>query len=236
MLPPMALSGAYEFSPGRAAAAAAAADLMEPGMTVGLGSGRAVWSVIEAMGARWAGRPQVRVVVASEATYALAHAAGIEVVQLDGSVELDLAVDGADEVDPELRLLKGGGGALLREKIVASAARRFVVVAEVPKLVSHLGETFRLPVEVVRFGWRDTRRRLARILPDVERRSVGDEPYQTDEGHYIFDCALPASADLEQLDRDVKLLPGVVEHGLFLGMAERALLGEPDGGVRELTA
>jgi ribose 5-phosphate isomerase A len=230
----MAMSGAYEFSPGRAAAAAAAAELMEPGMTVGLGSGRAVWSVIEAMGARWAGRPQVRVVVASEATYALAHSAGIDVVQLDGTFELDLAVDGADEVDPELRLLKGGGGALLREKIVVSAARRFVVVAEVPKLVSHLGETFKLPVEVVRFGWRDTRRRLAHLLPEAERRSVGDEPYQTDEGHYILDCTLPADDDLERLDHEIKVVPGVVEHGLFLGMAERGLIGEPNGGVREL--
>jgi ribose 5-phosphate isomerase A len=229
------MSGAYEFSPGRAAAAEAAAQLMEPGMTVGLGSGRAVWSVIEAIGARWPGNPEIRLVVASEATYAIAHAAGIEVVQLDGGSELDLAVDGADEVDPQLRLLKGGGGALLREKIVASAARRFVVVAEVPKLVSRLGETFMLPVEVVRFGWRDTRRRLAALLPDAERRSVGDEPYQTDEGHYIFDCRIPEDADIERLDHEIKLLPGVVEHGLFLGMAERVLLGEPDGGVRELT-
>jgi ribose 5-phosphate isomerase A len=231
----MAMSGTYEFSPGRAAAAGAAAELIEPGMTVGLGSGRAVWSVIEAIGARWPGRPKIRVVVASEATYAIAHAAGIEVVQLDGGFELDLALDGADELDSQLRLLKGGGGALLREKIVASAAHRFVVVAEMSKVVNRLGETFKLPVEVVRFGWRDTRRRLADLLPEAERRSVGDEPYQTDEGHYIFDCTIPPEADVDQLDREVKLLPGVVEHGLFLGMAERALVGEPDGGVRELT-
>jgi ribose 5-phosphate isomerase A len=232
----MAVSGAYEFSPGRAAAARAAVELIEPGMTVGLGSGRAVWAVIEAIGARWAGRPKISVVVASEATYAIAHAATIPVVQLDGGFELDVAIDGADEVDSELRLLKGGGGALLREKIVASAARRFVVVAEVPKLVGRLGETFTLPVEVVRFGWRDTRRRLADLLPETERRSVGDEPYQSDEGHYILDCVIPPDADIERLDREIKLLPGVVEHGLFLGMAERALIGEPDGGVQVMTA
>ena len=231
----MGMSGAYEFSPGRVAAAQAAVELIEPGMVVGLGSGRAVWSVIESIGARWPGRPQIRVVVASEATYAITHAAGIEVMHLDGSVELDLAVDGADEVDPQLRLLKGGGGALLREKIVASAAKRFVVVAELPKLVGRLGETFALPVEVVRFGWRDTRRRLSDLLPEAERRSVGDEPYQTDEGHYILDCAIPADADIERLDREIKLLPGIVEHGLFIGMAERVLVGEPDGSVRVLT-
>jgi ribose 5-phosphate isomerase A len=232
----MGVSGAYEFSPGRGAAAHAAAELVEPGMTVGLGSGRAVWAVIEAIGARWPGKPPISLVVASEATYAIAQAAGIDVVQLDGRAELDLAVDGADEVDPELRLLKGGGGALLREKIVASAASRFVVVAEAEKSVERLGTSFRLPVEIVRFGWRDTRRRLAALLPDARQRSVGDEPYQTDEGHYILDCALGPDADPDALDAQINLIPGVVEHGLFIGMAERVLLGRQDGGVDVLGA
>jgi ribose 5-phosphate isomerase A len=236
MLRDMAVSGAYEFSPGRAAAAAAAVELMEPEMVVGLGSGRAVWAVIEAIGARWVGPKPIRAVVASEATYAIAHAAGIEVAPLDGRAELDLAVDGTDEVDSELRLLKGGGGALLREKIVASAARRFVVVAETEKLTDRLGTGFSLPVEIVRFGWRDTRRRLTALLPEAERRSVGDEAYTTDEGHYILDCSIPADVDLEPLDRELKLVPGVVEHGLFLGIAERVLLGRPDGQVDVLGA
>jgi ribose 5-phosphate isomerase A len=230
----MGVSGAYEFSPGRAAAAAAAVELMEPEMTIGLGSGRGVWAVIEAIGARWMGPKPVRAVVASEATYAIAHAAGIDVVPLDGKVELDIAVDGTDEVDSELRLLKGGGGALLREKIVASAAERFVVVAEAEKLTDRLGTRFTLPVEIVQFGWRDTRRRLAGLLPDAERRSVGDEAYTTDENHYILDCALPPEAELEELDRRLNLMPGVVEHGLFLGMAERVLLGRQDGQVQVL--
>jgi ribose 5-phosphate isomerase A len=156
------------------------------------------------------------------------------VIPLDGEVDLDLAFDGTDEVDAELRLLKGGGGALLREKIVASAAERFVVVAEAEKLTDRLGTGFTLPVEIVRFGWRDTRRRLAGLLPDAERRSVGDEAYTTDEGHYILDCAIPPDADLEGLDRELNLTPGVVEHGLFLGMAERVLLGQRDGNVRVL--
>ncbi|HEX2233798.1 MAG TPA: ribose-5-phosphate isomerase RpiA [Thermoleophilaceae bacterium] len=230
----MGVSGAYEFSPGRAAAAAAAVELMEPEMTIGLGSGRGVWAVIEAIGARWIGPKPVRAVVASEATYAIAHAAGIDVVPLDGKAELDIAVDGTDEVDSELRLLKGGGGALLREKIVASAAKRFVVVAEAEKLTDRLGSKFTLPVEVVRFGWRDTRRRLSRLLPDAERRSVGDEAYSTDENHYILDCAIPPEVDLEALDGDLNLMPGVVEHGLFLGMAERVLLGQQNGTVQVL--
>jgi ribose 5-phosphate isomerase A len=219
-------------SEARTAAAAAAVELVEPGMTIGLGSGRALWKVVELL--RQRGGP-VRAAVASSRTEQLAREAGFELTELDGSVALDLALDGADEVDPQLRLIKGGGGALLREKIVISAARRFVVVAEASKRVDRLGETFRLPVEVVRFAWRDTRRRLAPLLPDAELRAGDDgDPYMTDEGHFILDCTLPGDADLESLDRSLKQLPGVVEHGLFIGMASQALLGRPDGSVELL--
>jgi ribose 5-phosphate isomerase A len=217
----------------RAAAAAAAVELVEPGMVIGLGSGRAVWKVVELLGERGAA---VRAATASNRTAELARSVGIEIVELDGTVGLDLALDGADEVAPDLGLIKGGGGALLREKIVISAARRFVVVAETPKKVERLGEHFRLPVEVVQFAWRDTRRRLASLLPEGELRLDAGAPYVTDEGHYILDCPIPPGADVTELDISVKRVPGVVEHGLFLGMAERALLGRPDGGVEELTA
>jgi ribose 5-phosphate isomerase A len=224
-------------SAARDAAAAAAVALIEPGMAIGLGSGRAVWRVVALLGERVGeggdlAAGGVRAVTASSLTDELARAAGIEVVELDGSLELDLALDGADEVDDSLRLVKGGGGALLREKIVVSAATRFVVVAEAFKRVERLGERFRLPVEVVQFGWRDTRRRLARLLPDAELRRRDDgEPYVTDERHFILDCALPGDADLDLLDTHLHQVPGVVEHGLFIGMAERALLGRSDGGV-----
>ena len=117
-----------------------------------------------------------------------------------------------------------------------AAARCFVVVAETAKRVERLGEGFRLPVEVVRFGWPDTRRRLAGLLPDTELRRDGDEPYVTDEGHYILDCAIPDDADPDALDHELKRIPGVVEHGLFLGMAEQALLGRTDGEVEVVTA
>jgi ribose 5-phosphate isomerase A len=218
----------------RGAAAEAAAALVEPGMAVGLGSGRAVWKVVELLGEKGGG---FRVVTASERTAALAREAGLELVELDGSLELDLALDGADELDRELRLIKGGGGALLREKIVISAARRFVVVAETPKLVDRLGVSFRLPVEVVRFGWRDTRRRLLPLLPEAELRLREDgEPYLTDESHYILDAPIPPDADIDLLARSLRTVPGVVETGLFLGLAERALLGRPDGGVDVLSS
>src|SRR5215208_1495397 len=177
-------------------------------MTIGLGSGRAVWAVVERLPAG------VRAVVASELTRKRALTARIEVVELDGSFELDLALDGADEVDPRLGLIKGGGGALLREKIVISAARRFVVVAEAAKRVERLGERQRLPVEVVRFGWRDTRRRLAELLPGPELRMDGADPYRTDEGHLILDCEIPPGVDPAELDTGLQRVPGVVENGL----------------------
>jgi ribose 5-phosphate isomerase A len=214
----------------RSAAAAAAAELVEPGMTIGLGSGRAVWATIERL-------PQgTRAVVASELTRERALTAGTEVVELDGTIELDLALDGADEVDGSLGLIKGGGGALLREKIVISAARRFVVVAETAKKVDRLGEHFPLPVEVVRFGWRDTRRRLAHLLPDAELRSTedGSQPYVTDEGHYILDAQIPTGTDPAPLDLALRRVAGVVDHGLFLDVADLALLGRPDGTVERL--
>ncbi len=220
-------SASHEAALAREATATRASELVSPDMTIGLGSGRAVWRVVELLSER----PPAGAVVASKRTDALARDAGIEVVELDGSVELDLAIDGADEIDPELRLIKGGGGALLREKIVIAAAQRFVVVAEAGKRVERLGQGFRLPVEVVRFGWPDTRRRLAALLPDTELRTDGDDPYLTDEGHYILDCAIPVDADPDALDRELKRVPGVVEHGLFIGLADRALLGRPDGGV-----
>jgi len=221
-------------SPARDAASAAAIELIEPDTTIGLGSGRAVWRVVDRIAERWPDGPPLRAVVASELTHARARDAGIEVVELDGTFELDIAIDGADEVDRDLRLIKGGGGALLREKIVIAAARRFVVVAETNKLVDRLGASFRLPVEVARFAWRDTQRRLAELLPDPELRIAGDSAFLTDEGHHILDCPIPPGTDLDALADQLGRIPGVLEHGLFIGMAEQALLGTPDGTVEQL--
>ena len=143
-------------------------------------------------------------------------------------MELDLALDGADEVAPDLGLIKGGGGALLREKIVVCAARRFVVVAETPKRVERLGRAHAA-------AGRGHPLRLARHAPAARRAAAGRascasrrrHPYLTDEGHYILDCVVPPDADAAELDLALKRIAGVVEHGLFLGMAERALLGHP---------
>jgi ribose 5-phosphate isomerase A len=216
----------------RNAAAAAAVERIEAGMTIGLGSGRAVWRVIEKIEERFGERPPIRAAFASNRTAELAQTAGIVTATLDGRVRLDLALDGTDEIDPQLGLLKGGGGALLREKIVVASADRFVVVAEERKSVARLGETFRLPVEVVRYGWPETRKRVLELLPSAElRRRDRDEPYVTDEGHLLLDCDLPETDDLERLAAHIKGTVGVVEHGLFLGRADEALLGRPDGSV-----
>jgi ribose 5-phosphate isomerase A len=216
----------------RDAAASAAVERIEPGMTIGLGSGRAVWRVIEKIEERFGDRPPLKAAFASNRTAELARAAGIQAAPLDGHTRIDLALDGADEVDPDLGLIKGGGGALLREKIVIASAERFVVVAEGRKAVTRLGETFRLPVEVVRFGWPETRNRVTQILPTADlRRRDRDEPYVTDEGHLLLDCELPQADDLEQLAARIKQTVGVVEHGLFLDMATEALLGRSDGSV-----
>jgi ribose 5-phosphate isomerase A len=219
-------------SPARAAAAAAAAELVEPGMTIGLGSGRAVWAVLDLLRDRG-----IRAAAASARTDELLREAGIEVADLDGTVRLAIAIDGADEVDPELGLIKGGGAAMLREKLVVKAAERFVVVAEARKKVVRLGQTRGLPVEVVRFAWRDTQRRLLSLVPSAElRSSEHGDVVLTDEGHYILDCELPPSGDLAALGDAIKAEVGVVEHGLFIGMTSLALLGSDDGSVECVSA
>jgi ribose 5-phosphate isomerase A len=221
--------------PAREAAARAAAERVEPGMTLGLGSGRAVWRTIELIAERWPDTPPVRSAFASDKTAQLAAEAGIEAVELDGATRLDVAIDGADEIDPDLGLIKGGGAALLREKLVVAAAERFVVVAEERKRVDRLGETFKLPVEVVRFAWADTRNRVLELLPSADLRTQeSDEPVLTDEGHLLLDCELPEQGDLHELAAALKATVGVVEHGLFLGMADEVLLGREDGSLSTL--
>jgi ribose 5-phosphate isomerase A len=227
------MTGIFD-DPARAAAVAAARTRVEAGMTIGLGSGRAVFALVEALASKWRGPSGLRAVTASSATEARARAAGIDLVELDGELVLDLAIDGADEVDRGLGLIKGGGSALLREKLVMAAARRVLIVAEASKFVERLGTIHPLPVEVVRFAWPSTRLRLLELVPAAVLRVAADgAPVVTDEGHYLIDCAVP-DGDLAALGAAVKATLGVVEHGLFLGMADEVLLGRTDGSVRIL--
>lgn len=219
----------------RAAVAAAAAARVEPGTTVGLGSGRALWATMELL-ARRDELQGLRVVAASTETEQLAAECGFSIAPLDGQVRPDLYIDGADEVGPDLGLIKGHGAALLREKLVATASRRFIVVAEAVKRVRRLGAQRTLPVEVVRFGWADTRRRLRRHFAEVTVRADGEGPLVTDEGHLLLELALPDDMDATTVAGLLDATVGVVEHGLFLRLADEVLLGHPDGHVDVLTA
>jgi ribose 5-phosphate isomerase A len=222
------------YQPGKRAAARAAADLVRSGMRVGFGTGTTFRHVLERLAERIAAEGlDVVGVPTSEATAGAARALGVPLGSLDEIEALDLAIDGADEVDRRKNLIKGGGGALLREKIVAAAARELVVVVSDNKLVERLGETFALPVEVVPFGWRRTAAALEALGARVTLRCGADgEPFVTDGAHRILDCALPPIDDPAALERCIDAIPGVVESGLFVGMAGRVLVGAADGSVR----
>ncbi len=221
-------------------AAAYALELVEPGMKLGLGTGSTAAAFIEGLGARVREGLAITCVATSQTTQAQAQALGIPLADLDTLGELDLTVDGADEIDPSLGLIKGGGGALLREKIVAMASRRVVVVADDGKLVERLG-AFPLPVEVEPFGARFTLGMIEIIAGeagchgDVSLRSGADGLFLTDGGHYIADCAFGAIPDPALLGDMLSMAPGVIEHGLFIGIADAALIAGPDG-VRVLEA
>lgn len=211
-------------------------------MTIGLGSGRAVFALAAAIGGRWDGKPPIKAVTASEATASKAVDAGIEIVGLDEDTRLDIAFDGADEIDHRLHMIKGGGAALLREKLVINAAERVIIFAEAKKYVEHLGTNWKLPVEVVRFGWTTTRRRLLALSETVEiRRGESGEPLITDENHHILDITLPDSVmsagtgsdeALREYAGKLKATLGVVEHGLFLDEAQYVIFGNADGTVQ----
>ena len=216
-------------------AAKEALELVAPGMRLGLGTGSTAAHFVELLGARVAQGLDVICVPTSERTRALAERHAIPLASFDLMPELDLAVDGADEFDPSLRLIKGGGGALLREKIVAMAAKRMIVIADWTKSVRVLGK-FPLPVEVNRFGLEVTKRMISAAAKgcgcDGEirlRRMACGNPYVTGDGHYIVDCSFGAIPSPEELAPRLCAIPGVIEHGLFLGIAKVVICAGPDG-------
>lgn len=220
-------------------AAAAALELVEPGMRLGLGTGSTAAHFIQLLAQRVQTGLDVIGVPTSEATRRLAEQHGIRLTTLEETPELDLTVDGADEIDGALRLIKGGGAALLREKIVASASCRMVVIADRSKRVETLG-AFRLPIEVVRFGVEATRRAIisagaeSGCSGEVSLRSDGDgHALVTDEGHLLFDASFGRIPDPERLALLLNAVPGVVEHGLFIGLADEAFVAG-EGGIERL--
>jgi ribose 5-phosphate isomerase A len=203
-----------------------AAEFVEDGMSVGLGTGSTAYWMVERLGERVRDEGlRVRCVPTSRRTEEQALRLGIPLVSLGEVASLDLAIDGADEIGPHLALIKGGGGALLREKLVAGAARRFVVIADASKRVDVLGR-FPLPVEVVPFAWELTARRVAAVTKAeaLLRRVEGGEAYLTDNGNYILDCRCGEISDPARTERELKALTGIVESGLFVGMAHLAVV------------
>jgi ribose 5-phosphate isomerase A len=205
-----------------------ALDLVCDGDVVGLGSGRAAISFVDALGARVEAGLRVRGIPTSHATADLARRLQIPLTSLDEVGSIDVTIDGADEVSPELDLIKGYGGALVREKIVAAASKKLVILVGGEKLVEKLGERGKLPVEIVPFGLSACARRIAAMGYQSVARRDRDGLLRTDNGNHILDCAIPALDDPASLERSLSALPGVVGTGLFLGLADVVLIQHGD--------
>jgi ribose 5-phosphate isomerase A len=205
------------------AAARASLRFVKDGQVLGLGTGSTAAYFIKLLGEEVRRGLRIRGIPTSDRSRELALSLGIPVVTLDDCQEIDVTVDGADEVDPQLRLIKGGGGALLREKIVASATKQMIVVADASKQVQTLGR-FPLPVEVIRFAQALVAKRIRALGAEVQlRRNEDGSPYITDENNHILDCRFGEMRDPDGLARELSWMPGVVEHGLFIGMASVVL-------------
>ncbi|MGZ5843242.1 MAG: ribose-5-phosphate isomerase RpiA [Xanthobacteraceae bacterium] len=216
------------------AAAARAVEFVRSGMRLGLGTGSTARHFVELVGERVRGGLDIVAVPTSQATKSDAERCGITLTTLDDTPELDLTVDGADEIAPDLSLIKGGG-ALLREKIVATASARMIVIADQSKLVGALGR-FPLPIEVAPFGLAATQRAIERAIAAVQRpgrlslrRGRDGHAFVTDGGHWIIDAALDRIDDPQAMAHALTGIPGVMEHGLFIGLAQMAIVAGPDG-------
>ncbi len=220
----------------KAAAARKALDFIRPGMVVGLGTGSTAAFFIRALGEKVKAGLEIEGVPTSEATAALAREVGIKLADINRLDAIDVTVDGADEIDHDLQMIKGGGGALLRERIVASASHRVIIIADDSKLVDAIGK-FPLPVEVTLFGAGLTARRLAEVFShygikgEVRMRpgTPGPGPFLTDNRNVIVDCALESLPEPGRVAHQIEHIPGVVTHGLFLGMADIAIIGSESG-------
>jgi ribose 5-phosphate isomerase A len=217
------------------AAAARAVEFVRPRMRLGLGTGSTAKHFVELIGERVRAGLDIVAVPTSQATRADAERCGITLTTLDETPELDLTVDGADEIAPDLSLIKGGGGALLREKIVASASARMIVIADRSKWVATLGG-FPLPIEVAPFGLGATLRAIEKAITAIQgpasltvRQDKDGHAFVTDGGHWIIDAALGRIDDPKAMAGALSGIPGVMEHGLFIGLAQMAILAGPDG-------
>lgn len=206
-------------------AAEKAVEFVKDGMKIGLGTGSTAYWAINRLGERVSEGLKITAVATSRASEEQARELGIPIVAFGDIDSLDLTIDGADELDSNLQLIKGGGGALLREKIVASNSTRMIVIADESKVVNTLGK-FPLPVEIVPFAWEWTVAELAKLGCNPELRRSGEELYKTDNGNYIADCRFEAIESAPKLALAIQSIPGVVEHGLFIEIAAMAIVGK----------
>ena len=211
-----------------------AAAEIDDGMIVGLGTGSTAEAMIYALGRRVAAGLNVTGVTTSDRTSDLARSLGIPLVSIDDVDSLDLCIDGADEIDPNLDVVKGRGGALLWEKLTARLARRYIIIASSEKLVHQLGTRLPLPVEIIPHGWKHTSQSLEPLgLRPQLRTTTNGSPYITDGGHFIVDCETDGFADARHLANEIKSLTGVVDHGLFVDMVNLALTIDDTGAILE---
>ncbi|PGL67799.1 ribose-5-phosphate isomerase RpiA [Bacillus sp. AFS055030] len=211
-----------------------AAEFVKDGMVVGLGTGSTVFYTIKKLGQLVREGLNIKGIPTSIKTEKLAKEEGIQLVNFRKIEQIDIAIDGADEINPNFELIKGGGGALLREKIIAKAAKTFIVVADPTKMVEKLGK-FPLPIEVIPFGMEMTMKHIEAIGLSPKLRLNGATPYITDNGNYIFDCSIPNHIQAQILERDLNLIPGVVENGLFVGMTDFVITLNKDEKIEILS-
>ena len=213
-------------------AAEKAIDYIKDGMILGLGTGSTVEYMLKKLGEKVKGGLKVKGIPTSMHTRKVAKDYDIPITSLEENPEIDLTIDGADEVDSNLNLIKGGGGALTREKIIAFHSKKEIIIIDESKIVKALGIDFDLPVEVLKYGWTSTKKSIEEIFRcQAELRKIVNEPYITDNGNYILDCEFEKIENPEQLEIDINNIPGVVENGLFIGLVDEVIVGGKQGIV-----
>jgi len=206
-----------------------AVEYVEDGMILGLGTGSTVEYTLRKLGELVKDGLKIKGIPTSIHTRKIAKECNIPLTTLEENPEIDLTIDGADEVDSELNLIKGGGGALTREKIIAYHSKKEIIVIDETKIVKALGADFPLPVEVVKYGWTSTKKTLEEFGCTAELRKIINDPYLTDNSNYILDCDFERIEEPEQLEKDINNIPGVVENGLFIGLVDEVIVGSKQG-------
>ncbi len=211
-------------------AALKAAEYVRDGMVVGLGTGSTAKHMVIALGEKVRAGMRIRGISTSHETAKLAQMHGIPLIETDDAWVIDVAIDGADQVDPQFNLIKGGGGALLKEKIVAASAKQFIVVVDHTKLVPALGNSFPLPIEVIPFGWGSTARQIEEVAGGkAALRERNGQTFRTEAGHFILDLHIARIDNPARLETQLNQVPGIVETGLFVGRAHLLIVGTPTG-------